>query len=287
LQLRVRIKGIQMKYKRAKEPVSGSRQGAFMAFWARLGGCLLAWGLSLSLGDTAAAQPAGPVRLAAAANLQPALAELVPIFERRQPDGKVAVTLGASANLVRQIQQGLPADVFLSADEEFANRLSDAGLTVDRGVIYATGRVVLLVPQNSRLELDARLDGLRRGLPQITKFALANPELAPYGRAGREALEKQNLLAPLQGALVIGENIAQATQYVSSGAAEAGITALSLALAPEVAARTRHVVIDESLHAPVRQRMVLLKTAGPAARSFYDFMQSAEARAVMARHGYQ
>ncbi len=91
----------------------------------------------------------------------------------------------------------------------------------------------------------------------------------------------------VQNKLVIGENIAQATQYVSSGAAEAGITALSLALAPEVAARTRHVVLDESLHAPVRQRMVVLKSAGPAAQAFYAFMQSADARAVLARHGYQ
>lgn len=234
----------------------------------------------------AQSQPVGTIRILAAANLQPALLELVPLFERQNYGGKVTMTLGASANLVRQIQQGLPADVFLSADEEFANRLADAGLTTDRGVIYAIGRIVLLVPASSTLSLDSRLNGLKSEMAKVTKFALANPELAPYGRAGREALEKQGVWPLLQNNLVIGENIAQTTQYVSSGAAQAGITALSLALAPEVAARTRHVVLHESLHAPMRQRMVLLKTGGPGAQAFYAFMQSAQARAVLARHGY-
>jgi molybdate transport system substrate-binding protein len=226
------------------------------------------------------------LRLAAATNLQPALAELVPLFER-QHRAKVALTLGASANLVRQIQQGLAADLFLSADEEFAFRLADAGLTLGRGVVYATGRLALVVPVGSKLPLDARLAGVKAASAQIEKFALANPELAPYGRAGREALQKQGIWPALEGKVVIGESIAQATQYVSSGAAQAGLTALALALVPEVAARTRHVVVDESLHAPIRQRMVLLKTAGPGAQAFYVFMQTAEARAVLGRFGYR
>ncbi len=137
---------------------------------------LISLAIALATSGARAQSPSsGPVRVVAASNLQPALAELAPLFERQHPGTKVAVTLGASANLVRQIQQGLPADVFLSADEEFANRLADVGLTVDRGAIYATGRVVLLVPSNSGLALDARLSGLKGGLNQITKFALANP----------------------------------------------------------------------------------------------------------------
>ena len=252
-----------------------------------------AWGVALGLGlaglgltRLARAQSfADTARVAAAANLQPALTELAALFEGGQR-GKPVITYGSSANLLRQIQQGLPAELFLSADEDFALRLADAGLTLDRGAVYATGRLALLVPAASSLVLDAGLDGLRAGLGKIGRVASANPELAPYGRAAVEALQRTGLWPQLSGKIVTGENIAQTTQYVSSGAADAGLTALSLALAPEVAVRTRHVVVDAALHAPLRQRMVLLKNAGPVARAFYDFILSPDARTVLQRHGY-
>ncbi|MDP1741112.1 molybdate ABC transporter substrate-binding protein [Polaromonas sp.] len=227
-----------------------------------------------------------PVLVAAAANMQSALTELVPLFERGHR-ARVSLTLGSSATLVRQIQQGLPAELFLSADEDFVFRLADAGLTQDRGVVYATGRLVLLVPSGSRLVLDPGLSGLKAGLSEVRKFAIANPELAPYGKAAVQVLQMQALWPGLQGRLVLGDNIAQTTQFVSTGAAEAGITALSLALAPEVAARTRFVLISDALHGPVRQRMVLLKNAGPGARAFHDFLQSPDAKAVLARYGFR
>ncbi len=227
-----------------------------------------------------------PVLVAAAANMQSALTELVPLFESGH-SARVSLTLGSSATLVRQIQQGLPAELFLSADEDFVFRLADAGLTQDRGAVYATGRLVLLVPAGSLLVLDPGLAGLKAGLPGLRKLAIANPELAPYGKAAVQVLQQQALWPALQGKLVLGDNIAQTTQFVSSGAADAGITALSLALAPEVAARTRHVLISEALHAPVRQRMVLLKNAGPGARAFHDFLQSPAAKAVLLRYGFR
>jgi molybdate transport system substrate-binding protein len=229
--------------------------------------------------------PDRPSLVAAAANLQPVLTELVPLFERQQK-GKLTLNTGSSANLVRQIQQGMPAELFLSADEDFALRLFDAGLTLDRGVVYATGRIVLMVPADSALALDPQLKGLAAGVSTVSKFAIANPELAPYGKAAVQALQKLNVWPAVQGKIVLGESISQATQYVSTGAAQAGITALSLALAPELAGRVRYVVIDDGLHAPVRQRMVLLKSAGPAARAFYEFLQSPQARAVLMRYGY-
>ena len=227
-----------------------------------------------------------PVLVAAAANMQSALTELVPLFERGHRF-RVSLTLGSSATLVRQLQQGLPAELFLSADEDFVFRLADAGLTQDRGAVYATGRLALLVPADSRLVLDPGLSGLKAGLRQVRKFAIANPELAPYGMAAVQVLQRQALWPALQGRLVLGDNIAQTTQFVSTGAADAGITALSLTLAPEVAARTRYVLISDALHAPVRQRMVLLKNAGPGARAFHDFLQSPDARAVLMRYGFR
>lgn len=253
-----------------------------------LAGALLPCALMLALAGPARAQSAAPAPaiVAAAANLQPVLAELVPLFERSQT-GKLTLNLGSSANLVRQIQQGLPAQLFLSADEDFALRLVDAGLTADRGVVYATGRIVLVVPAASPLTLDAQFKGLQAGLPKLHKFAIANPELAPYGKAAVQALQKLALWPALQGKIVLGDSIAQTTQYVSTGAADAGITALSLVLAPAAAARLRYVLIPAELHAPLRQRMVLLKNAGPTARAFYAFLQSPAAKAVLGRYGYE
>lgn len=245
----------------------------------------------LGIGATAQA-PAPPLRIAAAASMQPVLAELVPLFERerRAASGATArprLTLGSSANLARQIQQGLPVELFMSADEAFVFRLADAGLTAGRGVIYATGRLVLLVPAGSSLPLDPQMAGLKSALADVQKFAIANPELAPYGRAAREALQKLALWNTLQERLVLGDNIAQATQFVSAGAAQAGVTALSMVVAPEVAQRVRYVLLPDSLHAPIRQRMVLLKNASPQAQAFYDFLQSPPAQAVLAKHGFQ
>lgn len=229
--------------------------------------------------------PSKPALVAAAANLQQVLVELVPLFEREQK-GKISLSIGSSANLVRQIQQGLPAEIFMSADEDFALRLADAGLSQDQGVVYATGRLVLAVPVASALKLDPQLQGLKAGLGQIEKFAIANPELAPYGKAAVQALQKLNVWPALQRKMVLGENIAQTTQYLSTGAAQAGMTALSLVLAPEVASRLRYVLIPQDLHAPLRQRMVLLKNASPQAVQFYAFLQGEPARKIFQRYGF-
>lgn len=268
--------------------MAGLMMGMKMSGAKRWRAMLGAWVMLVLIGPVLAQAGAAPkpVLVVAAANMQSALSELVPLFERGH-SARVNLTLGSSATLVRQIQQGLPAELFLSADEDSVFRLADAGLTLDRGAVYATGRLVLLVPAGSRLALDPDLRGLKAGLPGLRKLAIANPELAPYGKAAVQALQQHALWPALQGKLVLGDNIAQTTQFVSSGAADAGITALSLALAPEVAARTRHMLISETLHAPVRQRMVLLKNAGPDARAFHDFLQSPAARAVMMRYGYR
>jgi molybdate transport system substrate-binding protein len=227
----------------------------------------------------------GPARVAAASDLQFALPELATLFERTQLH-RVALSFGSSGNFARQIRQGAPLDLFLSADESFVFQLADDGLTADRGALYALGRIALLVPAASTIPLDPRLAGLGRGWTPAQRFAIANPEHAPYGRAAREALQRLGWWTRIEPGLVLGENVSQATQFVSSGAAQAGITAASLALAPAVAAHTRHLLLDESLHQPLRQRMVLLQGARPAARAFFDFLGTPRARAVFARFGF-
>ena len=149
-----------------------------------------------------------------------------------------------------------------------------------------SGRIALIVPADSSIRLDPGLAGLRGALPGLRHFAIGNPEHAPYGRAARQALERLGLWPLVQPKLVIGENIAQATQFVTSGAAQAGITAASLAKAPEVARLTRSLTLAAELHEPLRQRMVLLRSASPAAGGFYRFLQTPAARAVLGRYGF-
>jgi molybdate transport system substrate-binding protein len=225
------------------------------------------------------------VRLAAASDLKFVLAQLARQYQDRT-GRRVELNLGSSGQFAQQIRQGLPVELFMAADEDFVFQLADAGLTRDRGTLYAFGRIAAVVPTASALTLDPALQGLRVAGPAISHFAIANPEHAPYGRAARQALERLGLWQWVKPKLVLGENIAQATQFVTGGAAQAGITALSLALAPEVARLARHVVLPDSLHAPLRQRMVLLKSASAQAGEFYEFLQTPEARTVLRRYGF-
>lgn len=233
----------------------------------------------------ARARAADAVRVAAASDLKFALAALADQY-RRETGQAVQVTFGSSGQFAQQIRQGLPVDLYMAADEQFVAHLADAGLTRDAGALYALGRIAALVPSRSTLELDPALRGLRVGWAQVRHFAIANPEHAPYGRAARQALERLGMWEMARERLVLGENIAQATQFVTTGAAQAGISALSLALAPEVWRQARHVVLPADLHEPLRQRMVLLRNARPAALDFYRFLQGAGARAVFERFGF-
>lgn len=241
--------------------------------------------LTIGLASVHGAGAGAAVRVAAASDLKFALAELAAQYQR-QAGQPIQLSLGSSGQFAQQIRQGLPTDIYMSADEGFVFQLADAGLTQGRGDLYALGRIAALVPAGSALTLDSGLRGLALAWPNIRHFAIASPEHAPYGRAARQALQRLGLWDMVQPRLVLGENIAQATQFVTSGAAQAGISALSLALAPEVARLARHLVLPGDLHAPLRQRMVLLRSAPPAAVDFYRFLQTAAAQAVLQRYGF-
>jgi molybdate transport system substrate-binding protein len=224
------------------------------------------------------------VRVAAASDLKFALTDLAKRFER-ETGLKITITFGSSGNLARQLEQGLPMDLFMSADESLILRLAQSGWARDAGVVYAQGRLAWLLPRGASALISADLKGLAAALGESGKLSIANPDHAPYGRAARSALQAAGLWPSLQGRLVLGENVSQSTQFVSTGAAQAGLVALSLALAPEVAARTRHGIVDASLHPPIIQRMALQRSASVAAVRFYAFLQSDAANKVLAGHG--
>lgn len=229
-----------------------------------------------------------PIRVAAASDLKFALAELGDRFAR-ETGIKVAVTFGSSGNLARQLEQGLPMDLFLSADEALVLRLAKNGWARDEGVVYGIGRLAWIVPKTSNPKpeaaISASLKGLTSALGDAGKLSIANPDHAPYGRAARAALQSAGLWPAIQSRLVLGENVSQATQFVSTHAAAVGLVALSLATAPEVAARTHYGVVDASLHPPIVQRMALHRLAPASAQRFYAFLQSDDAKKVLSSHG--
>jgi molybdate transport system substrate-binding protein len=239
-------------------------------------------------GSTTSATDDGAVVLvAAASDLNFALDEILVAF-RADTGTDVRVTYGSSGNFARQIEQGAPFDLFLSADESYVERLAQRGLTRDRGALYAIGRIVLFVPRGSPLAPDAELRGLAKRLADGSagRISIANPEHAPYGRAAEQALRRLGLWEAVAPRLVLGENVAQAAQFASSGNAEGGIVAYSVALAPALRGRGAFVLLPASLHAPLRQRMVLLSRASPAATRLYEHLQGPAARAVLVRYGF-
>lgn len=225
--------------------------------------------------------------VAAAADLQFALAEIADSF-KRETGREVKLAFGSSGNIARQIEQGAPFQIFFSADEQFALDLAARGLTVDDGMVYAVGRLIIIAPHGSVLKTDADLAGLKQALVNgaIKRFAIANPEHAPYGARAEQALRHSGLWDAIKDKLIFGENVSQAAQFAVSGSAQGGIIAYSLARAPNVAKLGTYAPIPSDFHEPLRQRVVLIQGAGETARSFYRFMQGASARAIMRRYGF-
>lgn len=261
------------------------RKSSGVGFWA----AWVMWVAAVMVSFSAHAQvsASAPVRLkiAAASNLKFVLADLASLY-KQQTGVQVDVNLGASGNLARQILQGLPVEQFISADEAWVAELAKAGRTVDAGQRYATGRLALILPKNSALPLTQGLAAVVRAMKPGDKFAIANPALAPYGVAAEEALQRAGVGPLPAGIKVLGDNIAQATQFVATGAAQAGITALALTHAPEIASSLQILPLPAALHAPLHQRMVLLKGASAAAADWHRFLLSPPAQAVFVQHGY-
>ena len=228
-----------------------------------------------------------PPTIAAAANLNFALNEIADAFARDRGT-RVELVFGSSGTLTRQIQDGAPFELFLAADEEFPHRLTAAGLTRDAGAVYAVGRLAIFAPTGSPLTVDERLEGLVRLVKAggVSRFAIANPEVAPYGKAAEALLKKRGVWDTIRPRLVLGDTIAQAAQFAATGNAVGGLLAYSLVLAPDFSHRGTYALIPDADYPPLRQRMVLLKRATPTATRFYEYVLSDTAGAIFRKHGY-
>ena len=238
--------------------------------------------LLLSCGVLASA---APLTVAVAANVKYAFDELAVEF-KKDTGIEVQGVFGSAGKITTQVKNGAPYDAFLSADTEYPEALYQDGSAVTRPKVYAYGVLVLWTTK----DLD-----LSKGLPlladaKVQKVAIANPKVAPYGRAAIQALEYAKLNVAVEPKLVFGESITQATQFVDSGAADIGFIAKSIVLAPEMAGKGKWVEVPKGNYTPIAQAVVVLKhgaeTQSETARSFVDFMFTPKAKAIFAKYGY-
>jgi len=237
----------------------------------------------LALLGSACRHPAPPRKLsiAAAADLQFALAEAGRQFRQQHPQIELAIDYGSSGNFYAQIRNGAPFDLFLSADVQYPRNLTRDGLVrADSIFIYAAGRIAVWVPASSKLDPATALRD-----PAVRRLAIANPQHAPYGRAAEAALRSMGLYESVEKKLVLGENISQTLQFVQSGAADAGIVALSLAAAPTVRAQGRYWEVPLDAYPKMEQGGVIVKDS-PAAREFRDWLLAPAGRGLLKQYGF-
>jgi molybdate transport system substrate-binding protein len=224
----------------------------------------------------------GELLVAAAPALQQVFDEIGPLFEK-ETGAKVTFSYASSGALAEQIEAGLPADLYVSADTDHVDGLREKGLLIDdTQQVYAIGRLTLASSTKAGVTVSD-LEGLLR--PEVEKVAIADPEVAPYGRAAEEALRSVGLWDQLKPKLVYGANVTAATEYVRSGNTEAGLLPLSLVIhEPAVT----YVTVDESLHQPIEQALALVRDTKneELARRFVAFVRGPEGRAVLEKYGF-
>ena len=229
---------------------------------------------------------AGELKIAAAADLTFAFKDVAARF-KNQTGNSLKLTYGSSGNFFSQIQNGAPFDLFFSADVSYPQKLEAAGLT-EPGTIYdyATGKLVIWVPNASKLDLSRGLSVLLD--PGIRKIAVANPQHAPYGAAAVAALRHDGIYDKVKDKLVLGENISQTAQFVQSGNADVGLLALSLALAPAMKTSGHYVEVPASDYPPLIQAGVILKSSGnkELANQFLKFLKEPGTVALMEQYGF-
>lgn len=227
------------------------------------------------------------ITIAAAADLRSALDEITSTFQT-ETSLHVKVIYGSSGNLFQQIQNGAPFDLFFSANSDYPKKLEAAGLTVAGTYYeYARGHIVLLTSSTSSLQLQRGLKVLLD--PSVKRIAIADPSHAPYGQAAMAALKSQGIYDQVSPKIVVGENIAQAASFVTSGAADIGIVAKSLAVVSFARAQTRFAEIPANDYPPIQQACVLLKssTKQDPARRFLTYVKGPEASKILRRYGFE
>ncbi len=223
------------------------------------------------------------VKVAVAANLQAVIKVLQKDFKQKTGID-IEPIVGSSGNLSAQARNGAPYDVFLSADMSFPDALFKDGFSAKKPVVYAQGSLIICSSQDVGFENWERLLLTER----VKKIAIANPKIAPYGKAAEETLQSKGILANVQSKVVYGESISQVNTYITTGVAEVGFTTQALVKDPANKTILYWKVIDPNTYLPIEQGMVLLKHAdGNAdAEKFYQYILSPAAKTIFKEYGY-
>lgn len=228
------------------------------------------------------------IRVAAAADLKFALDEVITEFQHQYPQITVKVSYGSSGSFFAQLAQRAPFDMFFSADMDYPRKLSEQGLALkETEFFYAVGRIVLWVPKESSVAVETL--GVQVLLnPTVKKIALANPQHAPYGRAAVAALKSFGVYDAVKEKFVYGENVAQAAQFVQAGAAQIGVIALSLALAPTLKDRGRLWEFSLESYPRMEQGGVILDWVRDreSAQLLREFVLSSRGQEIFKRYGF-
>jgi len=241
----------------------------------------------LIFGFSLPVQAGDNILIAAASNLRFAMHEICRDFQEENSSVQTKVSYGSSGNFFAQISQGAPFDIFFSADATYPELLEKKGLTAkETQKVYAVGKIVLWVPKVSKVDPDKGLQAVT--FSAIKKLAIANPRHAPYGRAAEESLHYYGLWEKVKGKLIYGENISQTAQFVHTGAADAGIVALSLAISPKMLDEGRYWVIPEESHSDIEQIYVVLKKGKgkKCIQEFLDFIHGEGGGNILSRYGF-
>lgn len=231
--------------------------------------------------------PAETPLVAVASSMTHAIKEIAEKY--REKEGKnVKLTFGSSGNFTRQIQQGAPYNVFLSAAENYVTTLQAKGLLAGKPRVYVRGRIGFFIPDNSALNEAMNLVELfnRMYYGDYRRIAIANPEHAPYGIAAKQVLQNGGVWVVPKRKLMIAENAAQVMQYVLSGGVDAGIVPESFAQLPIISNNGRFLAIPENLHQPITHYLALLKGSGQPGKDFVTYLTGKDALSILMKYGY-
>lgn len=221
--------------------------------------------------------------IATAANMQFAMQKLTSTFSKNTGI-ECQIIVSSSGKLTAQIKEGAPYDILVSADMKYPNQLFKEGFTHTKPSIYAYGKLILWTMDS---ETSPSFEILTQ--ENITHIAVANPKTAPYGIAAKEVLLKEGFLPQIENKLVYGESIAQTNQFITTQAAEIGLTAMSVVLSPKMKEKGKWIAVDENSYTPISQGIVILKNNETKLRyseNFYNFLLSKEGQHILKTFGY-
>lgn len=227
------------------------------------------------------------ILVAVASNMNHAMTEIIQRFEEISGN-RVVTSSGSSGNFTRQILQGAPYQLFLSASYSYVSKLKESSRLIIKSESIALGRIGILVPGSSSLydkeDLNEVINALR--FNEFRSLVIANPEFAPYGIAAQQALESLGIWVIDDSKLLVGENAAQAAQFCMSGGIDICLIPASFTRLPGIKNLGRFFLLPGNLHEPIQQYVVLLDNDSQDTFSFYNFLLTDESMQILLQHGY-